>query len=109
MSEQQSAASGAPDLPPIVPGAKEFRVVLLRSNVTLVVPAHRSLLSVIRDAVPNVLSYCENGICGTCATGVLSGEPEHRDAVLSAADRAKNDVMMICVGRAKSDELVLDL
>jgi ferredoxin len=94
---------------PIVPGATEFEVELARSHVVLTVPAHRSLLSVIRDAVPEALSFCENGQCGTCATGVLEGEPEHRDSVLSERDRAANDVMMICVGRSKSPRLVLDM
>lgn len=94
---------------PIVPGATEFQVELARTGVTLTVPASRSLLSVVRSAVPDVLSYCENGMCGTCATGVLAGEPDHRDAVLSPEDHAANDIMMICVGRSKSPLLVLDI
>jgi ferredoxin len=48
-------------------------------------------------------------ICGTCETAVLSGEIDHRDSVLNDEERAAGDTMMICVSRAKSDRLVLDL
>lgn len=99
--------SGVPR--PIFPGATEFEVELARTGVVLTVPAHRSLLSVIREVLPDVPTFCEAGMCGTCATSVLEGEPDHHDAVLSAQDRAANDVMMICMGRSKSARLVLDL
>ncbi|MGZ4561172.1 MAG: oxidoreductase, partial [Mycobacteriaceae bacterium] len=35
--------------------------------------------------------------------------PDHRDSVLTEADREENDVMMICVSRSCSNRLVLDL
>jgi hypothetical protein len=40
---------------------------------------------------------------------VLEGTPDHRDSVLTEAERAAGDVMMICVSRALSNRLVLDL
>jgi vanillate O-demethylase ferredoxin subunit len=40
---------------------------------------------------------------------VIAGEPEHRDALLSEEERAASKTMMICVSRAKSSRLVLDL
>ena len=48
-------------------------------------------------------------MCGTCVTPVLAGEPEHRDAVLSPEVRAANTAMCLCVSRAKTDTVVLDL
>ena len=52
---------------------------------------------------------CREGVCGTCETKVIEGEPDHRDSVLTTAERAENGSMMICVSRARSPELVLDL
>lgn len=52
---------------------------------------------------------CQRGDCGICQTTVLSGIPDHRDVILTDDERAANDVMQICVSRAKSDRLVLDL
>lgn len=52
---------------------------------------------------------CEQGICGTCLTRVLDGEPEHRDSFLTDAERARNDQFTPCCSRARSACLVLDL
>jgi ferredoxin len=49
------------------------------------------------------------GICGTCEIEVLDGEPDHRDSVLSDAEQAEGDAIMICVSRSRSERLVLDL
>ena len=45
---------------------------------------------------------CEQGVCGTCLTGVLEGEPDHRDVFLTDAEKLANDRMTVCVSRAKS-------
>ncbi|MEY2859663.1 MAG: hypothetical protein RL392_121 [Pseudomonadota bacterium] len=52
---------------------------------------------------------CEEGICGSCETRVIEGDVDHRDSVLTAAERAANTVMMVCVSGCKSQRLVLDL
>ena len=57
----------------------------------------------------NVPFSCEEGICGSCETRVLEGTPDHRDSVLTAAEQAKGEVMMVCVSGCKSERLVLDL
>lgn len=87
----------------------EFEVTLQRSARTLTVPIGKRLIDVVRDVVPAVPFSCEEGYCGSCETSVLGGVPDHRDSVLSAEERAANDTMMICVGRACSPQLVLDL
>ena len=86
-----------------------FEVVLEKSGRTLSVPAEKSILEVVRDAGVGVLSSCEEGTCGTCETAVLAGEPDHRDSLLDEDERAENTCMMICVSRALSERLVLDL
>ncbi|SDN96989.1 cytochrome P450 [Geodermatophilus sp. DSM 45219] len=89
--------------------AEAFEVVLERSERTLTVPPDRSILSVVEEAGVGVLSSCAEGTCGTCETGVLEGVPDHRDSVLTDEEREANDCMMICVSRARTDRLVLDL
>jgi phthalate 4,5-dioxygenase reductase subunit len=83
-----------------------FRVRLARSGVVVEVPADRSILEALRAAGHEVASSCESGTCGTCRTRLLGGDPDHRDLVLTDAERA--DHIMLCVSRARSGELVLD-
>lgn len=86
-----------------------FEVTLQRSGKSLTVGANERLIDVVRTVVPSVPFSCEEGYCGSCETPVLEGVPEHHDSILSPEERAANDCMMICVGRAKSARLVLDI
>jgi ferredoxin-NADP reductase len=86
-----------------------FDVVLVRSELTLPVPPGRSILQVVEEAGVGVLSSCTEGMCGTCETTVLQGEPDHRDSVLTDEERRAGDCMMICVSRSRSARLTLDL
>jgi ferredoxin len=52
---------------------------------------------------------CREGVCGTCETAVFAGDIDHRDSVLSNAEKKAGRSMMICVSRARSAKLVLDL
>lgn len=87
----------------------EFVVELSRTGASLTVPAGQSVLRTVRDAGVTAPSSCEDGWCGTCETRVLDGEVEHRDSVLSDDEIDRGDTMMICVSRARSGALVLDL
>jgi ferredoxin-NADP reductase len=89
--------------------ATTFEVVCQRSGITVTVPADRSILEVVQDAGVNALSSCLEGVCGTCETPVVEGIPDHRDSLLSDEEKEAGDYMMICVSRAKSSRLVLDL
>lgn len=104
-----AAAANRPEGAPGDRTADEFEVELRRTGKVLTVPAHRSILETVREAVPEVMSSCEEGFCGTCETRVLEGTPEHADSILSERERARGRTMMICVGRSKSPRLVLDL
>jgi vanillate O-demethylase ferredoxin subunit len=88
---------------------EEFEVELARSGKTLLVPADTSLLDVLRRNGIAVESSCEDGVCGTCLTQVLDGEPDHRDSFLSEAERRSSDKMLVCVSRSKTSKLVLEL
>ncbi|HEX4247676.1 MAG TPA: PDR/VanB family oxidoreductase [Pseudonocardia sp.] len=92
--------------PPVL-GGHAFTVELARSGGMLDVPADRSLLEVLSERLPDVAYSCRQGFCGTCRTRVLAGAVEHRDRVLTEAERRAT--MTICVSRAEGDRLVLDL
>lgn len=94
---------------PVTGVTTSFEVELARTGVTLTVPADRSVLDVAEDAGVTVLSSCAEGTCGTCETPVLAGDIDHRDSVLTDEEREEGDCMMICVSRATSPRLVLDL
>lgn len=86
-----------------------FEVALLRSGASVTVPPGRTVLDAVRDVGVDVLSSCQQGTCGTCETDVVDGIPDHRDSILTDAERACGDRMFICVSRSCSDRLVLDL
>lgn len=89
--------------------ARPIEVDLARSGVTVQVPVGCSILAAVEAAGVPVLSSCREGTCGTCETDVLDGVPDHHDSLLTAAERAAGDTMMICVSRASGPRLVLDL
>jgi vanillate O-demethylase ferredoxin subunit len=95
------------DLPSAVGGG--FTVELARSGKALEIAPGETILDAVLDAGVNVDFSCMEGICGSCRTHVLSGEPEHRDAVLSPEERTAGDTMMICCSGTKGTRLVLDL
>ncbi|MEV5957487.1 PDR/VanB family oxidoreductase [Streptomyces sp. NPDC051987] len=88
---------------------REFDVVLARSGRTLTVAPGVSVLDTVRAAGVEVLYSCTEGTCGTCETDVLEGDPDHRDSVLTAEERAAGETMLICVSRCRGGRLVLDL
>ena len=88
-------------------GDKAFSVRLAHSGVTVDVPAGVSILAALRGRGITVPSSCESGTCGSCRTTLLSGMAEHRDFVLD--DDEQGNEIMICVSRAQSAELVLDM
>jgi phthalate 4,5-dioxygenase reductase subunit len=86
---------------------KAFAVTLARSGRTLEVPVGKSILEVLHAACVPVSCSCESGTCGTCRTQLLEGVADHRDMVLMPDER--DGQIMVCVSRARSDRLVLDL
>jgi phthalate 4,5-dioxygenase reductase subunit len=89
------------------PDDQPFKVKLARRGGEYDVPVGQSILSVLREHGCDAASSCESGTCGTCRTGLLGGEADHRDMVLMPEEMEHQ--IMICVSRARSPELVLDL
>lgn len=84
-----------------------FSVRMQKSGSAISVGKEQTLLEALRANGYTVRSSCESGTCGSCKTGLISGDVEHRDMVLSDHQRA--DYIMPCVSRAQRGELVLDL
>jgi ferredoxin-NADP reductase len=86
-----------------------FQVVCQRSGVTVEVSEGISILEALEDADIPIMSSCLEGICGTCEATVLEGTPDHRDSMLTEAERASGNKVLTCVSRSCSEKLVLDL
>ncbi|MEP3435396.1 MAG: cytochrome P450/oxidoreductase [Hoeflea sp.] len=86
-----------------------FEVELEDSDLTLTVAAGHTLLETVRAAGIDVPSDCEEGLCGSCEVGVLEGAIDHRDKVLSSAEKAQGERMMACCSRAAGAKLRLAL
>ncbi|TVT32944.1 cytochrome P450 [Amycolatopsis rhizosphaerae] len=103
--EHFTAATG-----PLDPdGEHEFDVELADSGRTIRVPAGNTVLGALREAGVEIASDCEEGLCGSCQVTVLAGEVDHRDRVLTKAERAVHNRMMTCCSRAAGDRLTLGL
>ncbi|CAB3800540.1 Phenoxybenzoate dioxygenase subunit beta [Paraburkholderia ultramafica] len=88
---------------------RPFFVTLKSSGERYEIPIGESILDVLERHDHLIPFSCREGLCATCKTCVVSGVPDHRDQVMSESEKARNDQILICVSRAKSDELVLDL
>ncbi len=90
-------------------GDQPLTVECHKSGRTVEVAPDCSVLDALESAGVAVSSSCRDGICGTCETRVLDGTPDHRDSLLSASEQAAGRSMMVCVSRARTPRLVLDL
>lgn len=86
-----------------------FEVEISDTGEVFTIPPGKTIIEVLEEAGKDLLYDCQRGDCGICQTDVIAGTPDHRDVVLSEADRASGKVMQICVSRAKSARLVLDI
>ncbi len=86
-----------------------FTVRLARTGVEFVVAEQESIVEAAAEKGVHIETSCEQGVCGTCLTGILEGTPDHRDVFLTDEEREAGDKFLPCVSRAKSERLVLDL
>lgn len=92
----------SPDVP--------FTIELARSGRQLRVEVGESIVDILEGARLPVDTVCRQGVCGTCRCRVISGEIEHRDSVLTAAERENGNQILLCVSRGTGKgHLVLDL
>ncbi len=90
-------------------GGKPFKAKLAKSGCELEVGENQSLLEAIEEAGVPINSLCRGGACGECMTSLLEGDPEHRDHFLNKEEKESGKLIMPCVSRAKSAQLVLDI
>ena len=84
-----------------------FEVRINSTNAVFVVPPDRTIVEVLRDNGIEVETSCESGLCGTCRTRYLEGDPDHQDLILNDDERERD--VLICCARSLSPVLVLDL
>ncbi|WP_017757237.1 PDR/VanB family oxidoreductase [Pseudacidovorax intermedius] len=95
--------------PVVEAGDRPFEVELAQSGQRFTVPANQTLLDCLIEHGCDPLYDCKRGECGVCAVPVIEGEIDHRDYVLSQAEKDGGQVMQICISRAKGPRLVIDL
>jgi vanillate O-demethylase ferredoxin subunit len=90
-------------------GERDFELVLASRPGVIEVGAGETIAEALRRHGIEPEMSCEQGICGTCITRVLDGLPDHRDSYMTEQEHAAGDRICICVSRAASRRLVLDL
>lgn len=97
----------------VVPAAggldRPFEIQIASSGRIIAVPAGCSAAKAMQDAGLPLYTSCEQGVCGTCLTQLLGGEPEHRDQYLTPEEQAANTQFLPCCSRARSARLIVDL
>jgi vanillate O-demethylase ferredoxin subunit len=86
-----------------------FEIKLASSGRIVMVPKDQTVVQALSAAGVEIMTACEQGVCGTCITRVLEGTPDHKDSYLTPEERAANDQFLPCCSRAQSSQLVLDL
>lgn len=96
--------------PSVAPESEQvFEVSLAQTGQTFAIPEDKTIAEILLENGINVETSCEQGVCGTCITTLLEGEADHRDVIMTPGEHAANNRICICVSRAKSSRLVLDL
>ena len=86
-----------------------FELVAARSGQTMQVQPNQTMVAALRAAGIEVETGCQNGVCGTCLTRVIAGRPDHRDMVLTEAEKADGRWVTVCCSRSRTSQLTLDL
>lgn len=86
-----------------------FEVYCDKSDVTVIVGPDESIAQALKKSGVNVMLSCGEGVCGTCITDVLEGEPDHRDYFLTDDEKDDNDQIALCCSRVKGKRIVIDL
>lgn len=83
-----------------------FDVRIASTGAVYAIPAGRAVTDVLAEHGIEIAVSCQQGVCGTCITRVLEGEPDHRDLVLMGDEM---DEFTPCCSRSRTPLLVLDL
>jgi vanillate O-demethylase ferredoxin subunit len=95
--------------PPSDSAPASFEVRLARSGGAYIVPENKTIVEALAEHGVRIVTSCEQGVCGTCMTGVIEGVPEHRDLFLTDAEKQAGDQIIPCVSRSRTPVLVLNL
>ena len=86
----------------------EFTLRLGKSGQDITVPADKTAADQLNANGFNVDVKCSDGICGVCKCNLISGDVEHRDFVLSNAQR--KTTIILCQSRGiKGSVVEIDL
>ncbi len=96
---------------PVTPadGDQAFQVQLASTGEVFDIPADEPVTRALDKQGVFIPVSCEEGICGTCLTGVVDGIPDHRDSYLTDEEHAANDQFTPCCSRARTPLLIIDL
>lgn len=97
------------DKPRLGDGDEALQVQLASTGEIFDIPADETITQALDRQGVFIPVSCEEGICGTCLTGIQSGIPDHRDSYLTDEEHAANDQFTPCCSRALTPLLVLDL
>ena len=86
-----------------------FEVYCAQSDIKVTVQSDDTIAKALRKAGVKITMSCEEGVCGTCITDVIEGDPDHRDHFLTDEEKADNDQIALCCSRAKTKKLVIDI
>ncbi|GAB5435832.1 reductive dehalogenase [Falsiruegeria mediterranea] len=84
-----------------------FKLKLARSGRVLDVPAEKTAADVMVEHGLSVDIKCSDGICGVCKCGLISGEVEHRDFVLS--NKQRETAIITCQSRAAEPDGIIEI
>lgn len=90
-------------------GDQPFEVELAQTGQHITVPVGQTILDCMIEHGCDPMYDCKRGECGVCTATVIEGVPDHRDYFLSDSEKAAGKLIQICISRAKSSRLVLDL
>ena len=84
-----------------------FTLKLAKSGREISVPADMTAADILVENGFPVDIKCSDGLCGVCQCGLVSGEVEHRDFVLSKKQREHE--IILCQSRAAEPDGVIEI
>ena len=88
---------------------REFDVRIASTGKTYRIASDQTVVAALARHGIDIPTSCGQGVCGTCLTRVIEGDPDHRDSYQTDAERVRNDQFTPCCSRAKSPVLILDI
>lgn len=89
--------------------AREFLIEIKKTGQLVTIPADKTVVEALRAVGIDIPVSCEQGVCATCLTNIVSGVPDHRDLILTKQEHESGKIFTPCVSRALSDVLVIDV